>query len=539
MNRRILSLAGILASASICILCCPVVYAESQTLRIHWLPLTMDQDYIADAAKLAREFDVDAFHLSHRIVMDAEDVIGHPEHRAEVLKAMRTMKDAGLEIWCWTHEIKKLPPGIKKGEFSLRDPILKKFLQDKYDNFVTEDLPGLDGIILTMAETSVKVYQNVTIGEARQNVSDLVGILHEPLSRHGVELAVRSFVYRKEELEIVEAATSDMPEDVAVMSKIYPHDWQPYYPINPIIGTLGEREQWVEFDLGFEFEGQNTVPYSDPHVRIKQLNHLWDKGLRTVALRIDRYYGDEGKSAISTPWGLLNLTVFSEFKKDRNVKADEIISKWEKGQFPGAWRVLELSTAITRRAMFPKKQWYQNHSVIPDYGYAKSHIRGGSADRLAMWTGLEEDRRSEDLCDKPTPGWYQEILAEDAQNQRDLERIEKILSDNKVDLSKYPVWEKGIKALRINAQLYAASKKAYFAVRLHQNMPEAMSKEKAAACIDEFDRVVRRLDPLPEHARCRKYQPGSTLPKAVDSLRKELAKTPAARSNLPTVSQVP
>jgi len=213
----------------------------------------MDQNYIEDAVKLARKFDVDAFHLSHTIVHDAEDVIKDEKHRSEVLKAMKTMKDAGLEIWCWTHEIKKLPPGIKKGQFNLRDPLLKKFLQDKYDDFVTEVLPGLDGIVLTLAETGVKVYQNVTAEEARRNVSNLVGILGEPLSRHDVRLAVRSFVYKKKELDIVEAATSEMPAGVAVMSKIYPHDWQPYYPFNPIIGAVGEWEQWVEFDLGFEF----------------------------------------------------------------------------------------------------------------------------------------------------------------------------------------------------------------------------------------------------------------------------------------------
>jgi hypothetical protein len=34
------------------------------------------------------------------------------------------------------------------------------------------------------------------------------------------------------------------------------------------------------------------------------------------------------------------------------------------------------------------------------------------------------------------------------------------------------------------------------------------------------------LDPLPEYAWCRKYESGSTLPKAVRGLRKELAKTP-------------
>ena len=143
---------------------------EDQTLRIQWLPLTMDQGYIEDCVKLAGEFEVDAFHLSHTIVHDAEDVIDNAKRRSEVIKAMKTMKDAGLEIWCWTHEIKKLPPGIKKGQFSLRDPLLKKFLQDKYDNFLTDVLPDLDGIILTLAETGVKVYQNVTADEAHARV---------------------------------------------------------------------------------------------------------------------------------------------------------------------------------------------------------------------------------------------------------------------------------------------------------------------------------------------------------------------------------
>ncbi len=527
-ERRGLSQTVLIAGVTIHFMCWLLTGAianetsfGNQALRIHWLPLTMDQTYIKHCVTLASEFDVDAFHLSHRLVHDAEDVIGHPEHRAEVLKAMKTMKDAGLDIWCWTHEIKQLPPGIEKGKFSLRDPRLKTYLQDKYDHFLTGVLPGLDGIILTMAETGVKVYDNVTPEEARQNVRDLVSVLHEPMVRHDVRLAVRSFVYKKAELDIVEAATSDMPEDVAVMSKIYPHDWQPFYPINPIIGAVGRREQWVEFDLGFEFEGQNTIPYSDPHQRIEQLNHLWSKGLRTVALRLDRYHGDEGKSAISTPWGLLNLTVFSAFKRNQDVTAAEIISTWERTQFPGAWEVLELSTGITRRAMFPKKQWYQNHSVIPDYEYAKSHLKGGSADRLATWTGLDTDLRSEDLCDQPTLAWYREIRTEDRQNERDLKRIDQILSKNDVDLARHPAWEKGLEALRINAELYAASKKAYFALRLHQHLPEAMSKEKVAACIDEFDRVVKRLDPLPEYARCRKYRPDSTLPKAVSSLRRE------------------
>lgn len=112
------------------------------------------------------------------------------------------------------------------------------------------------------------------------------------------------------------------------------------------IAALQKREDHKR--VAAPWRGHHVAP-SDPHGRIEQLNHVWNKGVRTVCLRLDRYHGNEGKSAIATPWGRLNLTVFSEFKKNRNVKAAEIISKWEQGQFPGAWKVLELSTAITRR----------------------------------------------------------------------------------------------------------------------------------------------------------------------------------------------
>lgn len=495
---------------------------EGQTLNIHWLPLTMDQAYIRKAVTQARVSGVDAFQLSHTIVHDAEDVLDSSEHRSEVIEAMQVMQDAGLDIWCWTHEIKRLPPDLQPGNFDLRDPRLRKFLQEKYGRFVTDVLPNLDGIILTLAETGIQVYQGVTPAEARRNVSDLVSILYEPLKRHDVHLAVRSFVYKQQELDIVKGATTDMPAEVAVMSKIYPHDWQPYYPVNPIIGAVGQREQWVEFDLGFEYEGQNTVPYADPAGLLEQLAAVWEKGIRTVCLRLDRYHGDEGKSAITTPWGQLNLSVFTAFKHDPQVRAADILSAWEAGQFPGAGRVVGLSTMITRRAMFPKKQWYQNHSVIPDYGYAEGHLKGGNADRLATWTGLAEDQKAEDLCHRPTPAWYQEILAEDRGNRRDLKRIRRLITENNVDLSQYPIWKRALDALKCNVDLYAASKKAYFALRLYQHRPGAIPRDQVAACIEEFERTVKQWDPLPAHMRCHKYRSNATLPQAVKSLRQQL-----------------
>ena len=62
-----LPLAGIIAGAIMCIFWCPAnsgvaaeILPDDQALQIHWLPLTMDQEYIKETAELARQFDVDA-----------------------------------------------------------------------------------------------------------------------------------------------------------------------------------------------------------------------------------------------------------------------------------------------------------------------------------------------------------------------------------------------------------------------------------------------------------------------------------------------
>lgn len=498
---------------------------RARALHIHWLPLTLDQQYIETAVRMARDHDVEAFHLSHKLVMDAEDVLNDPERREQVLRAMAAMKQGGLKIWCWTHEIKTLPPGMAKGKdkkdkrVNLRNPELQRFLDAKYDDFVSRALPGLEGLVVTFAETNLPVYQHADPALARQNLEDLAALVRAPLARRGVKLAVRDFVYRKDEMAVMAQAIGGMAPDVALMSKIVPHDWEPFYPVNPMVGAVAPREQWVEFDLGLEYEGQNVLPYSDPRQLLGWLREIRKRGVETVCLRLDRHDGDQGKSALATPWGRLSLDVFTEFSRNPGVSAEEVIARWERTQFPGAARVLELSTRVARRAMFPKKLWYQNHSELPTFNYARSHLTGGGADRLATWTGAPEDKRAEELCDRPTPEWYKELMDEDQQSARDLTEIRRILAENKVDLDARPEWKRGLESLDAYAALFAASKRAHFSVRLFQNDPRAITRGEVERNIDAFEKTAKALEPLPEWMRFHGTKPPSAT---VKSFREEL-----------------
>jgi len=166
---------------------------------------------------------------------------------------------------------------------------------------------------------------------------------------------------------------------------------------------------------------------------------------------------------------------------------------WERRQFPGAWQVLDLSTRIVKRMLFPKKQWLANHSNLPKFEYARTHLKGGNADRLSVWTGLEEDAVSEALCDKPTPEWYASIKAEDEQNVRDLEKLDDILKENGVVLENASAWAKGLKALKEWVPLFKAYKSAYFAIRLHQSRPTAISTNDIRLLLDDLERTCQRF----------------------------------------------
>ena len=245
-------------------------------MKIHWLPLTLDVEYVRDASNLAKAYGgVTGFHLSHRLVHNADDVMEDPERLAKVREVVEALKEGGFEVWCWTHEVKNPPAEcVSDGVLDLDHPALPKHLEEKYRRFLQELLPGLDGLVLTFAETQFEVYKSKNVTSREHAGPDaparktrwLVHRMLEICRRHGVDLTIRDFVYRLDEIEAMLEAIAAVDDGVAVMSKCVPHDWQPYYPENPVLGRVGAKAQWIEFDLGHEYEMQTLLPFAEPEL---------------------------------------------------------------------------------------------------------------------------------------------------------------------------------------------------------------------------------------------------------------------------------
>jgi len=467
-------------------------------MTIHWLPLTLDYNYIKDVVKKAKQLDVDAFHLSHRLVHDANDVINDANRRKIVQQVVDIIKNNGFECWCWTHEIHQPPAEmIENGFLILDDERLKTHLMNKY-SLLKKYIPSLDGIVLTFAETQYEVYKNKNVitkyengDTAEYRVKYLIDMFYGVCKSLGWKLAIRDFVYRKAEIDTMLSAIKGIEHGIAVMSKCVPHDWHPYYPDNPVLGKVGNRQQWIEFDLGHEYEGQTMLPYADPYLITQRIRNAFKNNIKTVCVRLDRYGGRDGFSAVYQPWGDLEIRTVSHIAKNINASVDEVIEQWESEHFHGAWEIVKLSTDMVNTFLFPKKLWIANHSNLPDFNYAKSHLTGGNADRISTWTQDPADLANEMLADKPTKEWYNDLLKGRMANDKRFDKIISILSKSACKDAK---WNYGIEMLKMWNDLFWQYHDAYFAIRLYQNSPIEMSKKEALEKVYKLETLILKYE---------------------------------------------
>lgn len=498
-------------------------------MNLHYMPLTLNQLYIERALELAERYGgVQALHLSHRLVHHADDVMDDPGRLAQVRKIVQLAKARGLDVWCWTHEMNRPPAAcITNGTLNLEHPELLPHLERKYAAFLRELLPGLDGIVLTFAETQYEVYKDKNVcssftgpDAAADRTRLLVQWMCDICDKQGVKLAVRDFVYRDREIADMLKAIRSLPDEVAVMSKCVPHDWQPYYPDNPVLRQVRPKPQWIEFDLGHEYEMQTALPFAEPELLLRRARCARALGIGTYCLRLDRYDAAAGHSAIYMPWGQLELQTFSKFAANPEVTLGDIVSDWEKEHFAGAWHVVGLATEAVRRMLFPCKLWLADHSNLPTFDYARRHLKDGNADRLPVWTQSPADRLAERLCDKPTKEWMRKLQADDEATLYYVNELAAYVNRNGSFMGE--VWHRAIGALQAWEELFRLYKTAYFGIRLFQSEPSAVSVRELRARIDTLEQSCRNYKERFPDLMLSGRLAWESHDKVVDSLRKQL-----------------
>ena len=126
-------------------------------------------------------------------------------------------------------------------------------LRVNYEWLFADLTPDIDGIVLTVVETQIRATDTPLMLR-------LVGILDEKCRKYGKMLIVRTFTWHPDELEGVLGCIRQLPEDVVVMSKCVPQDWQMWPIHNGAIGAVGDRDQIVILTKGAHFnQDRNRV----------------------------------------------------------------------------------------------------------------------------------------------------------------------------------------------------------------------------------------------------------------------------------------
>lgn len=357
-------------TATLLLLTASALQAKPLPIRV-WQFQDYNMEHIHRLIDMAAAAHINRIQLSHDIVMRAEQPLGKPQLAADINTICAWAHEKGIRVDMWTHELYGVPKELQQdGKADIDDPKLWEFVRGKYDRLF-KLCPGLDGLVLTMHETAMSIYNDGKVASAippEKRVAKLIDNLDVVCKSYGKTLFVRTFSYEPNELRYIQQGLRECKSDIIVMSKCQPHDWQPYYPHNPAIGDVGDHRQIVEFDLGYEFLGLSTIPYIDLGYLKGRLDYGISKGIVGAVLRIER----EKWRAVDTP-NQANIDVFSKMLLSPTADPRKLLANWIADRY-GEKAVPYLLPAFERTFETVNKSYFvlgfwatTNHSMISSY----------------------------------------------------------------------------------------------------------------------------------------------------------------------------
>lgn len=195
------------------------------------------------------------------------------------------IKSLDMTISLWVHEFEDLDP--EWGEPVLENERLWAELRARYVRLLTEELPEVDWLVLTVVESTVRVTDP-------RMLETLCLLLREVCAECGRKLMIRSFVWTLKEFAGVQEAIAKLPDDISVMTKYVPQDWHrgsyddgaPFH--DPLIGKVGNKQQFVELDIAGEYFRGDQIAHCFAEELHKRFAFWKEQGVDGISVRIDR-----------------------------------------------------------------------------------------------------------------------------------------------------------------------------------------------------------------------------------------------------------
>lgn len=379
-----------------------------------WQFHVLNPPYVSATMKRAHDYDINTVVFSHDMIGSASQLFDGSNRGEQLRKLARDGHAEHLKVWIWVHELQDVPQQyLHNGVVQFDRSGLWAWLTKRYERIVSE-YPEFDGLMLTLDETQYRIFDQTQV-QSSLSIPDrfarLINTIDAVCERHGKDFIVRSFFYEPRELEWFREGYAKTHRRVMIQSKCEPHDWDPFYPNNPLIGMFPGRRQIIEFDGSAEFFGKNRVPYTQPEYFERRWRYdLSRPGIAGYNLRLDH----GGYDALGTP-NEINIYAMYRFTQDPKVNSGQIWKEWTEqhyGQKAAAQveQSLKPTFNIVNLAFYALHFWITNHSRLPSFEYAESVLRLRT---LAKWYPNDPRySRLETKLLRPDPDVLEQILQE-------------------------------------------------------------------------------------------------------------------------------
>ncbi len=356
------------------------------SLTFHGWTLTHnDMAYNLSVLDRMQDYGVTQVQLSHNIVTRIDQF-----EDADVVDRVKTLADRihaqGGEVIVWAQELSEDAQILVC--YDLDSAHMQARMQ-AYRDALTK-MPEIDGVMISFGSAPTEPYTTVPTCGGYLAPKERYKAIIEAVSRvvmdeFGKQVYVRTFFHKGFEIPFMRAALAETERPVVAMSKSEPNDFEPYYPLNPLVGDVGAHPQFLELDCAGEYWGRGAIPFVAVEYFAQRYRETREKSHGAQSLfigstcRVDRYE----YSAMNT-LNEANVWAQAQLVKDPDADWQDLLSGFITARYGLAKNAVahrQLFDILRRTYWIGRKMYYAKG----EWAFKKgSDLPSSSADALSL-----------------------------------------------------------------------------------------------------------------------------------------------------------
>lgn len=418
--------------------------------------------------------------------------------RPEYWGKMKQITDAAdsekIPYYLWVHEFDDIPDRflVDGKVLNFDDPALFPYIKARYERLLNA-MPGAAGLVLTFHESHYKMFRDSQV-KSQLPVSERLYrtamLIYEVCKEHHKQLILRNFFYEPREMAWCKEAIDRLPDDIIIMSKDTCHEFQPFYPFDPMHGDVGAKRQIMEIDASVEKALGPEGAYAQVHYLQQDCRRAYDKRLTgcVARVRMNKAWARPFEDVHEVNW-----YAFSRFMQNPRLDPDTVLAEWVQKHYPRA-AVSNIVSAFKRTEFINHNGRYVLHfwsAVLfgwANYRYAYGHILLRTTYK---WTGNPADRVLQDQLYHPDLDTYNLIMDERAAvvaaadaSYADIQKAKPYLEPAQV-----AQLEESFRFLVDAARVQRACAALFWSQMMYVNGPTAENRERAEKAITTVQQV--------------------------------------------------